>query len=469
MADWTRGSGLSRRAVLGMAATSMAALGVAACGGSDQDDAERPAVTSEGGMIAKDAYVFGFPLVLMDITRATAEATTPANRFRHATSLPTAAVRDRVRPDPDTLHSTAWLDLTSEPMVLQVPAMGGGRFWLAQVLDAWTNNVHNPSSRRPQAASATPPYTYVVTGPGWSGALPEGLTPLPVPTPTVWLIVRIQVDGEDDLPAVRSVQRELTLTPLSAWKARTRPPASEPPGEQSNAQRPVEQVLAMDAHEFFDRMCALMAINPPAPGDTPAMRRFATIGIRPGGAVEGVSDAELTAAADTVEQQLPVTLGANTINDNGWVTDFSAGRYGTDYLLRAVTAYGALGIPLPEDAHYLFTAVPGGSGPFRLHFAADELPPVDAFWSLSVYDAANYLAANPAEIYSIGHHVPVVLNPDGSLDLTLQHDDPGPGVPKGNWMPIPASEMFSATLALFAPKEAVLQRRWQPPPLIPLR
>ncbi|MGY1945417.1 DUF1254 domain-containing protein [Nocardia asiatica] len=468
MADSTRGHGLSRRAVLGMAATSMAALGAAACGGSEEQGAGRSAVTSKNGMIAKDAYVFGFPLVLLDVTRVSAEATTPVNRFQHATSPATAADREQVRPDPDTLRSTAWLDLTSEPMVLQVPGMGG-RFWLAQVLDAWTNNVHNPSSRRPQAVSDVPPYAYVVTGPGWSGVLPEGLMRLAVPTPTVWLIVRIQVDGEKDLPVVRSLQEGLRLVPLSAWQAGARPHASEPPSGRSNGQRPVEQVLAMDGREFFDRMCALLSINPPASEDAPAMRRFATIGIRPGGAVEGVSNAELTAAADAVEQQLPVTIGANTINDNGWVTDFGAGRYGTDYLLRAVTAFGALGIPLPEDAHYFFTAVPAGSGPFRLHFAAGELPPVDAFWSLAVYDAADHLVANPAEIYSIGHHVPVVLNPDGSLDLTLQRDEPGPGVPEGNWLPVPASEPFSATLALFEPRDSVLQRRWHPPPLIALR
>ncbi|MGY2007946.1 DUF1254 domain-containing protein [Nocardia gipuzkoensis] len=472
MGDWTyRDAALSRRAVLGMAATSMAALGVAACGGSDEDGSADThlSVTSEGGMVAKDACLFGFPLVLMDVTRVAAEATTPPNRFRHDTSLPTPAYKEVVRPDPDTLHSTAWLDLTSEPMVLSVPMMGGGRFWLAQVLDAWTNNAHNPSSRRPQAKSAVPPYTYVVIGPDWAGPLPEDLTPLPVPTPTVWLIVRIQVDGDDDLPIVRSLQQGLKLVPLSVWKAGEQPAPAVPPNGPANAQRPVDQVMGMDARAFFDRMCAVMAINPPAPEDEPAMRRFATIGIRPGGAVEGVSEEELTAAVETVERQLPVTLGPNTINDNGWVADFGAGRFGTDYLLRAVTAFGALGIPLSADAHYLFTAVPAGSGPFRLHFTPGELPPVDAFWSLAVYDAADYLVANPAEIYSVGHHVPVVLNPDGSLDLTLQHDDPGPSVPRGNWLPIPASDPFSATLALFAPKEAVLQRRWQPPPLIALR
>ncbi|WP_280490895.1 DUF1254 domain-containing protein, partial [Nocardia asiatica] len=136
---------VSRRTAFGIAAT---ALGVAACGGSGEQDSGP--VPGDAVTVAKDAYVFGFPLVLLDVTRAAAEAVTPVNRFQHAASLPTPAQREVVRLDRDTLRSTAWLDLTSEPMVLQVPGMGG-RFWLAQVLDAWTNNVHNPSSRRPQA------------------------------------------------------------------------------------------------------------------------------------------------------------------------------------------------------------------------------------------------------------------------------------------------------------------------------
>ncbi|MGV9542367.1 DUF1254 domain-containing protein [Nocardia beijingensis] len=463
MDDWThRDPALSRRAVLGMA--SAAALGVAACGGSHENESADQTVTGDAAAIAKDAYVFGFPLVLTDVARRTSEAATPVNQFEHATSLPTSAQRSVARPDPDTLHSTAWLDVANEPMVLSVPAMDGGRFWLAQVMDAWTNNVHDPSGARPQARSATPPYTYVVTGPGWSGALPEDLTPLPMPTPTVWLIVRIQVDGENDLPAVRSIQQQLRLVPLSAWTARAEPPLAPP--AQASGERPVDQVLKMDPRMFFDRMCGLMSTDPPAPADEPAMRRFEKIGLRPGGAVEGISDADLTAAVRTAQQQLPVTLGPNTVNQNGWVSDLGAGRYGTDYLLRAVTAFGAPGMPLPQDAHFLFTAVPAGAGPFRLHFAPGELPPVDAFWALAVYDAEDYLVPNEAAIYSIGHHVPVVLNPDGSLDLTLQQADPGPGVPKGNWLPVPEADPFSVNLALFEPKPAVLQRRWQPPPLI---
>ncbi|MEV6325008.1 DUF1254 domain-containing protein [Nocardia sp. NPDC051787] len=288
---------MSRRTALGMAATSVAALGLAACGGSDD---ENPAVPGDAATIARDAYIFGYPLVLMDLTRVAAETAAPANRFQHAAALPTPAQRDVVRLDRDTLRSTAWLDLQAEPMVLQVPAMGARRFWLVQLLDAWTNNVHNPSSVRPQAESAALAYTYVVTGPGWSGVLPGGLTSMPMPTPTVWLIARIQLDGDDDMPVVRALQQQLKLVPLSVW-TNAREPRAAPPGGLSTAQPPSEQIAEMNARDFFDRMCAVMSTNPPAPEDAPAMRHFATIGIRPGGKVHGLSDTELTAAVETAQ------------------------------------------------------------------------------------------------------------------------------------------------------------------------
>ncbi|MFE7741558.1 DUF1254 domain-containing protein [Nocardia sp. NPDC057455] len=468
MDDWTEGEyTVSRRRALGIAATSVAAFGLAACGDADEENL----VPRDAATIAKDAYEFGYPLVLMDVTRMAAEASTPVNRFEHASSLPTPAQREVVRLDRDTLRSTAWLDLANEPMVLSVPAMDRGRFWLAQVLDAWTNNVHNPSGRRPQAQSAAPPYTYAVTGPGWSGALPAGLTPLPMPTPTVWLIVRIQVDGESDLPAVRSLQRGLRLAPLSAWTAGAEPPVIPP--REGIVQPPPEWVGEMDARLFFDRMCALMAVDPPAHADEPAMRRFATIGIRPGGAVEGLSDIELAAAVDTAQQQIPVYLSARTINQNGWLIDPDVGRYGTNYLLRAAVARVALGASLAENAFYptLFASTDtggGGTGRFRLRFAPGLLPPVDNFWSLTAYDADSYLVPNPAEIYAVGHPEPVTLNPDGSTDIALQYTDPGPVVPAGNWLPIPESGQFSLTLRMYAPKAEAIQGRWRPPPLEPV-
>ncbi|MGQ4599597.1 DUF1254 domain-containing protein [Nocardia sp. R6R-6] len=461
---------VSRRAALGIAASSVAALGLASCGGSGDDDST--VVVGDAASIAKDAYVFGYPLILMDRTRAAAEKSAPANRFQHAASLPTPAQRDVVRLDRDTLRSTAWLDLRAEPMVLQIPAIGGRRFWLAQLLDAWTNNVHNPSSARPQAKAASPPYTYVVTGPGWSGALPDDLTQLPVPTPTVWLTVRIQVGADDDLPVVRALQQELKLVPLSAWIGGAAAPSAAPPGEQP-AQPPPEQVAEMDARVFFDRMCAVMSINPPAPQDAPALRHFATIGIRPGGAVEGLSDAELAAVARMAQQQIPVYMGERSANEYGWLVDPEFGRYGTNYLLRASIARVALGAGLPEDVWFptVFASVDAhhNEGRFGLHFAPGQLPPAGAFWSLTAYDADNYLVPNPAGIYAVGDRVPVVPNLDGSVDVAVQSTDPGPSVPAGNWLPIPASGQFSLTLRWYEPDAEVMRGLWSPPRLLPLR
>ncbi|WP_433663131.1 DUF1254 domain-containing protein [Nocardia sp. CA-128927] len=464
--------GLSRRTIFGLAASvAVSAVGLSACDGSD-DASSGPdtAAPSTAESIAKDAYIFGFPLVLMDVTRAAAEATAPANRFQHAAALPTPARRDVVRLNLDTLYSAAWLELRAEPMVLRVPAMDGGRYWLMQLLDAWTNSVHNPSSVRPQAKSG-PPYTYAIVGPDWSGTLPDDVTPLRVPTPTVWLIGRIQVNGAEDLPAVHDLQRQLQLVPLSDWIA-GRPVSTVPPAPQADSTPPAKQVAEMGARTFFDRMCAVLATNPPAPDDAPAMKRFATIGITPGGEVIGLSDNELTAAADTARQQIPVYLDPKSVNENGWTFDPAIGTYGTNYLQRAAVAWKGLGANLPQDAIYptLFATAGanGGTGRFRLHFPAGQTPPVDAFWSLTAYDADSYLLPNPAEIYAIGHQLPVVPNPDGSVELAVQHADPGPSVPPGNWLPIPESGQFSLTMRLYAPKDEAIQGRWQPPPLLPV-
>ncbi|WP_181723980.1 DUF1254 domain-containing protein [Nocardia gipuzkoensis] len=460
---------ISRRVVL--AASAGAAIGAVACGRSN-DSSSAPTAAGEAVTIAKDAYVFGFPLVLMDFTRMAGEATAPVNELRNTATLPTPEVREVVRLNLDTLYSTAWLDLTSEPMVLEVPAMDGERYWLMQLLDAWTNTVHNPSSIRPGAQSPTPPYAYAVIGPGWSGALPDGLTPMPVPTPTAYLIGRIEVAGATDIPLVHGIQEQLKLVPLSAWTAGTEPPArAEPPGGRPEALPPPEQVANMAAREFFERMCAVMEINPPAPEDAPALRRFATIGIRPGGEVEGLSDAELDSAAATAQRQIPVYLGANSVNQNGWIYDPTLGRYGTDYLLRAAEAWNGLGAAPSENALYptVFTSVDDiNRGRFQLHFMPGQLPPVDAFWSLTAYDADSHLVPNPAKIYAVGHQIPVVLNPDSSLDITLQYADPGPSVPTGNWLPIPESGAFSLTLRLYAPQPEAVQAIWRPPALTPL-
>ncbi|MFI6867635.1 DUF1254 domain-containing protein [Nocardia sp. NPDC050406] len=456
---------VSRRTVFELAAVTAGAVALTACGKSDGGAAD-----DDPKAIATDAYVFGYPLVLMDATRAAAQARTPVNHFQHARQLPTPERRDVVRLNLDTLYSIAWLDLSAEPLVLQIPAVAPDRYWLMQLMDAWTNTVHNPGSERPQVklGVTAPPYTYAVTGPGWQGELPDGVTQLAMPTPTVWLLGRIQVNGEADIPAVAAIQDEMKLVPLRDWTAGTPAPVA-PTVPADTATPPAEQIANMKAETFFEKLCALMATNPPAPEDAPVMARFAEIGITPGGAVTGLSPEDLTAAAAAGLKRIPTYQDPGMKHENGWQFTTDLGAYGINYALRALVAMRGLGANLARDAVYpsIFGTADDKGTPnrYRLHFPAGQTPPVRAFWSLTAYDGDSYLVANPAGIHAIGHLIPPVLNSDGSLDITVQHADPGSAVPHGNWLPIPASGTFSLTMRLYAPEESVLTGAWRPPAL----
>lgn len=417
--------------------------------------------------VATEAYTFGYPLVLMDVTRAAAGA---SNRFAHAVALPDPSERQVVRLNLDTLYSQAWLDLRAEPLVLQVPEIAADRYWLMQIMDAWSNTRHNPSSVRPQAGFDAP-YTYLLTGPDWAGAVPDGMARLAMPTATAWILGRIQVDGEPDVAAVRALQEQLKLVPLSAWlRGETASPGGAYVADTA-ATPPPQVVAAMSGTAFFDRLCALMADNPPAPEDAAALERFAAIGIAPGARVDPASAALFDDAAAQALSQFPTYLGPGARNDNGWLFSTELGTYGTDYALRARTALQGLGANLAEDSIYPTTFAnagePGASIRYRLRFPAGQLPPVAAFWSLTAYDADSYLVPNTAGVYAIGHGRPVVPEPDGSVVIAVQAEEPGPEVPQANWLPIPAAGPFSLSLRLYAPEPAALNGGWHVPALTP--
>ncbi|WP_067541242.1 DUF1254 domain-containing protein [Nocardia crassostreae] len=463
---------VTRRWVLGTGAAVAAGLGLAACGSGDDKPASSGDASNDPKAIAADAYTFGYPLVLMDATRAALGFT---NQFVNATTLPEPDDRLVVRLNLDTLYSQAWLDLGPEPLVLQVPGMEADRYWLMQITDAWSNTRQNPSSIRPQtAAGATsPPFTYLVTGPGWSGRVPEGMTRLDLPTNTAWVLGRIQVNGTEDVPRVLELQNQLKLVPLSAWLRGEDAATGRPFIPNPSQTPPPAQVAAMDGPAFFDKLCALMAANPPAPADAPALERFATIGLEPGATVDGQSAQALNDGAAQAKTQIPKYDDPRTKQENGWTFSTDLGAYGTNYALRARTAMQALGANLAQDAVYptVFAKADDGGAKvrYRLHFPAGQLPPVDAFWSLTAYDADSYLVPNAADIYAIGHDVPIVVNSDGTVDIAVQNEDPGISVPQGNWLPIPASGNFSLSMRLYGPKQEALDGGWKPPVLTPVR
>ncbi|OBJ43124.1 hypothetical protein A5630_19495 [Mycolicibacterium mucogenicum] len=447
----------------------LAGVALSACGGDTSpgsSSTSTSAVAADLKSVATDAWVYGYPLVLMDATR---KAAAPTNHFFHADVLPDAANHQVVRPNRDTLYSQAWVDARTEPVVLQVPAMEPDRFWLMPFLDMWTNVGQDPSSVRPQPAAgqAAPPFTYAITAPGWTGSLPAGATPLPMPTSTSWLLGRIQTRGPQDFSRVHDLQQQLTLTPLSQWRAGANLRQSGVAPANANAD-PQKEVTDLDARTFFNRLCALMVDYPGPEADAPALARFAAVGIKPGATVDNLPVDVLEAAAAEAKRQIPVwNADPGLKNLNGWNFYTDVGTYGTNYMMRAHTAWRGLGANLPKDAVYPTVSIPGDATTptrnYRIRFAAGQLPPATAFWSITAYGDDSFLVPNPAGIYSVGNEKPVTPNPDGSLDIAVQHADPGPAVPPGNWLPIAPNGPFSLTLRLYGPKPEVLDGTWEPP------
>ncbi|MQY04088.1 DUF1254 domain-containing protein [Actinomadura macrotermitis] len=414
---------------------------------------------------AAQAWLYGYPLVLMDLSREAMTARVPVNRFDHMREFPDDTFTDVVTPNADTLYSQAWLDLGPEPMVLSVPDMGD-RYWMMPVLSAWTDVFTAPGSRTTGRGDAH----YAITGPGWTGTLPDGVTGLPSPTALAWLIGRIATAGAEDRTAVHRLQDRLRLTPLSAWTGDpdTRPPEPAPRPGAPAAAAPADRVSAMDGAGFFTRLNRLMAANPPKPDDAPALERFAVLGVTPGGDPAALSRPEVVNAVHAAPEQGQALLSqgiAAARARTGWTVHRGLGDYGTDYGKRAMVARLGLGANLDADAIYPSSSVDADGRPltgqhaYLLRFEPGGLPPAKGFWSLSMYNDKHAFAANPLHRFAIGDRDDLRTDPDGSLAIRLQHDRPaGPA----NWLPAPAGS-FSVVLRVYWPDAAALNGDWRPP------
>ena len=427
--------------------------------------------------LATDAYVYGYPLVTMEMTRrvitnvAAVEGTRgPMGQIIKLRQYPDASFRDVTAPNADTLYTTSFFDVGQEPWVLSIPDMKD-RYYLMPLLDGWTDVFEVPGKR----TTGTGAQTYAITGPGWTGALPSGVKELKSPTSIVWLLGRIYCTGTpEDYAAVHKLQDECKLVPLSSYgKAYTPPPGKVDPSiDMKTAVR--EQVNKMDAVAYFTLLCALMKNNPPATADAPELAKFAKIGIVPG---KDFDASKLKAdfrkrvpevAFDRIMLQFKVNKEVK--NENGWGFTTKTGIYGTDYLMRAfITAIG-LGANRPQDAVYPSSQKDAegraysGANKYVMRFAKDQLPPVNGFWSLTMYDSAYFFVNNPINRYSISARQSLISNPDGSTDLYIQKDSPGKNK-ESNWLPAPAGD-FILMLRMYWPKEknpSIIDGSWKIP------
>ncbi len=430
--------------------------------------------------IAAKAYTFAYPLVLMEVTRREAlnhpgqSGLALTNIFTHAATFPDDTFRQVIRPNADTLYSSSWLDLSKEPVLLHVPDTHG-RYYLMHFLDAWTETFSVPGKR----TTGTEEGWFAIVGPGWKGTLPPRAQRIDAPTNMVWLIGRTQTNGASDYDAVHAIQKGYVLMPLSQYPDGPRGLATSIVSGGS-AGPPPAQVARLSAGEFFQTFVDLLAKNPPHPDDAAMMQQLARVGIVPGQpfrpqslGVDGWKAFEEGAMEAASRIAAPPVANVARAGKNGWsgLGGAAIGRYGTNYAARAGVARVGLGALPPEDAVYMTCQQDGAGIPFdgshryTLHFAKDQIPPVRAFWSLTMYSDDGYFVPNPIHRFAIGDRDPLRFNPDGSLDLYIQHDAPG-GDRDRNWLPAPEGK-FNLALRLYWPGEEIASGRWTPPPVVP--
>jgi hypothetical protein len=427
--------------------------------------------------LATDAYIYGYPLVTMEMTRRVltnvAEPVgnkAPMGQFIKMRQYPDASFRAVTAPNADTLYTTSFFDVDKEPWVLSVPDMKG-RYFLLPMLDGWTNVFQVPGTR----TTGTGPQTYAITGPNWRGTLPEGVKEYKSPTNIVWLLGRIYCDGTpEDYEAVHKLQDEFQLVPLSAYGKPYTPPAGKVDASIDMETAVRDQVNRMDAVEYFTLLCELMKTNPPSPADAPQLERFASIGIVPG---QDFDASKLKAdfkkrvpeiGYDRIMLQFKINKEIN--KENGWAFTTKTGVYGTDYLMRALVTAIGLGANRPQDALYPVSKRDAddrkysGADKYVMHFPKGQLPPVGAFWSVTMYDQAMFFIDNPLNRYSISPRQNLKQNEDGSTTLYIQHESPGADK-ESNWLPAPAGD-FVLMLRMYWPNETnptILDGSWTIP------
>jgi hypothetical protein len=442
--------------------------------------AQSKVTADEAHAIGVDAYVYFYPLLTMDITRKQFTNIEPGkefgkgpmNMFVSVPQYPPADFKGVVRSNFDTLYSIAWLDLTEEPLVIAAPDTAG-RFYLLPMLDMWTDVFASPGWR----TTGTQAGQFLVTPPGWTGTVPAGLNHLPAPTPFVWVIGRTKTDGAADYAAVHKIQAGYTVTPLSRLGKSAEPVSVNIDPAVDMKTPPKIQVDAMSAADYFAYAAELLKVHPAHISDQPILAQMKRIGIEPGKSFSmDALDPEIKAALQTVPEdaQALMTWKVPTLARvvNGWsMNTDTMGVYGNYYLKRAIVAQIGLGANLPEDAIYPLNIgdVEGkpldGTNKYVLHFDKGETPPVNAFWSITLYDPEGFQVGNALNRFAFSSWMPFKTNADGSLDIYFQHENPGKDL-EANWLPAPKGG-FNLTMRLYGPKPEVLNGKWNPPPVKP--
>lgn len=430
---------------------------------------------------AMDAYIYGYPLITFDMARKQQTNVSSADG-EHAPMGQLIKMRKFLdvdnhccaAPNADTLYTIAWLDVEKEPYVFTLPDMGE-RYYIMPLLDGYSEVFKVVSS----LTSKEGPKKFVVTGPNWKGIVPEGFTQVASSTAMIWVLGRIYCTGTvDDYASVAELQDKIELIPLSEYGKPFTPLKAEidPTFDMTTAVR--KQVHAFDINTYFDYLARLMKTNPPKPEDAEIVQRMAKIGLVPGEDFDKeklgfIDSAVLNTVPKMAQLEMALYLKKQETT-NGWLyfTD-GVGNFGTNYLLRGMANLLGPGWNRPEDAVYPLSQKDaegdkynGAKHDYIIHFDKGQLPPVDAFWSLTMYDKDLFLAPNSIDKYNLSQNDNFNFNEDGSVDFYLQAESPGKDK-VSNWLPAPKGR-FSLILRVYGPRKnapSILDGTWQPPPV----
>src|SRR5262245_30725089 len=414
----------------------------------------------EAHAIGVEAYLYFYPLITMDITRkqlTNAEAkpgaiSGPPNRFSNIPEFPTADMKVVVGQNFDTLYSSAWLDLTKEPVVDSAPDTGG-RYYLLPMLDMWTDVFASPGWRTTGTAAGN----FLIAPPGWRPdlrdkfdefKLPEGTQRIDAPTPYVWIIGRTKTDGPADYDAVHKIQDGYKITLLSEWGKEPKPAEVKIDPSVDMKTPPKTQVDTAPADKYFAYAAELLKVQPPHVTDQPIIARLKRIGFEPGKSFDlSKADAAVQKGLETAPQDAQALMAWKVKSlarvANGWsLNTDTMGVYGNYYLKRAIVSQLGLGANLPQDAIYPLNLADqsgqplDGKNDYTIHFDKAQTPPAQAFWSVTLYDNQGFQVANAINRFAVSSWMPFQYNADGSLDLYFQHESPGKDK-EANWLPSP--------------------------------
>jgi len=428
--------------------------------------------------IAKEAYVYGYPVVdnmriQYDyfVDRSSPEFKAPWNQLFNIPRVFTPEDKAIQTPNSDTPYSWIGLDLRTEPIVFTVPAIAKERYWSLQLIDLYTHNFAYLGTR----TTGNDGGSFMIVGPNWKGTTPKGITQvIHCETEIASAQFRTQLFNAADLENVKQVQNQYVVRPLSAFLGLPAPKPAAP----IEFPKPLTLEQEKSSLEFFSHLNFGLQFAPAIPEEQALRARFATIGIGPG---KPFDPAKLSPED---RQAMAAGIADAWAAVGELVTEINAGKvtsgdvFGTraylknNYLYRMTAA--ALGIygNSKEEAMYpaYYVDASGqkldGANRYTLRFAPGQLPPVDAFWSLTMYSQpASLLVDNPIDRYLLNSTMlsQFKLDPDGGLTLSIQHDSPGKEA-ESNWLPAPSGP-FSVIMRLYLPQAPALEGKWVAPPI----